>query len=149
MEEKLAAKGGGDTRLAFYIGPQIRAWKAGRRFTMEQVLDSLAVIFPFEVKCYADTRLPPRWQSCVRIALHLEGEDHGERIQHLLHREASPCLPRPDLRPDIKREAGITPTLGRELFLHESLGETEIKTRIVDEAMRPICAGTQARGWRT
>jgi len=62
VEEKLAAKGGGDTRLAFYIGPQIRAWKAGRRFTMEQVLDSLAVIFPFEVKCYADTRLPPRWR---------------------------------------------------------------------------------------
>lgn len=57
-ERKIAVKNGGATRLLFYISPQIWAWKAKRRFTMARHLDALAVIFPFEVKCYADTSLP-------------------------------------------------------------------------------------------
>jgi lipid-A-disaccharide synthase len=48
-----------DRGLLYYISPQIWAWKAGRRFTMARDLDALAVIFPFEVECYADTRC--RW----------------------------------------------------------------------------------------
>src|SRR5690606_34198549 len=56
-ERGLSCKGGGDIRLLFYISPQIWAWKAGRRFTMAQHLDALAVIFPFEVECYRDTDL--------------------------------------------------------------------------------------------
>ncbi len=54
----LSAKGGGPTRALYYISPQIWAWKAGRRFTMAEDLDALAVIFPFEKKVYADTKLP-------------------------------------------------------------------------------------------
>jgi lipid-A-disaccharide synthase len=54
----LSVKGGGKIKTLFYISPQIWAWKARRRFTMAQHLDALAVIFPFEVKCYADTSLP-------------------------------------------------------------------------------------------
>ncbi|MBR4597138.1 MAG: lipid-A-disaccharide synthase, partial [Opitutales bacterium] len=55
--EGLSAKGGGDIKLLYYISPQIWAWKARRRFKMAELLDSLAVIFPFEQKCYADTNL--------------------------------------------------------------------------------------------
>ncbi len=51
-------KGGGAVKLLYYISPQIWAWKAGRRFKMAKLLDALAVIFPFEKKCYADTTLP-------------------------------------------------------------------------------------------
>lgn len=47
----------GGPRLAYYIGPQIWAWKAGRRFGMARDLDALGVIFPFEVDSYADTNL--------------------------------------------------------------------------------------------
>lgn len=57
-DEKLAIKGGGEIKLLYYISPQIWAWKTGRRFKMAKLLDSLAVIFPFEVECYADTDLP-------------------------------------------------------------------------------------------
>jgi lipid-A-disaccharide synthase len=57
-ERGLSVKGGGTIKLLFYISPQIWAWKAGRRFTMARNLDAVAVIFPFEVKCYADTALP-------------------------------------------------------------------------------------------
>jgi lipid-A-disaccharide synthase len=57
-ERGLSVKGGGSIRLTYYISPQIWAWKAGRRFTMARHLDSLAVIFPFEVESYADTELP-------------------------------------------------------------------------------------------
>lgn len=57
-ERGLSVAGGGDVRVLYYISPQIWAWKAHRRFSMARDLDALAVIFPFEVACYADTRLP-------------------------------------------------------------------------------------------
>src|SRR3954465_11858935 len=57
-ERGLSVKGGGKIKTLFYISPQIWAWKAKRRFTMARDLDALAVIFPFEVKSYADTSLP-------------------------------------------------------------------------------------------
>jgi lipid-A-disaccharide synthase len=60
-ERGLSVKGGGLIRLLFYISPQIWAWKAKRRFTMAEHLDALAVIFPFEVECYADTTLRPEF----------------------------------------------------------------------------------------
>lgn len=56
-ERGLSLKGGGAIPLLYYISPQIWAWKAKRRFTMARDLDALAVIFPFEVECYADTSL--------------------------------------------------------------------------------------------
>lgn len=51
-------RSGGDVYLYQYIAPQVWAWKAQRRFTMARYLDSLGVIFPFEVKHFADTNLP-------------------------------------------------------------------------------------------
>ena len=51
----VSRKGGGSVRLIYYISPQIWAWRASRRFKMASLLDSLAVIFPFETECYADT----------------------------------------------------------------------------------------------
>ena len=56
-ERGLSCKGGGTTATLYYISPQIWAWKAGRRFTMARDLDAMAVIFPFETRCYADTTL--------------------------------------------------------------------------------------------
>jgi lipid-A-disaccharide synthase len=53
-----SAKGGGSVRTLYYISPQIWASRAGRRFDMARNLDALAVIFPFETRCYADTGLP-------------------------------------------------------------------------------------------
>ncbi|MBP3357724.1 MAG: lipid-A-disaccharide synthase [Opitutales bacterium] len=60
-ERGVSVKGGGDIKLFYYISPQIWAWKAGRRFKMAEVLDSLATIFPFEPNCYADTSLPVKF----------------------------------------------------------------------------------------
>jgi len=57
-QEGICRKAGGRTGLYYYIGPQIWAWKAKRRFRMAQWLDALAVIFPFEVERYQDTSLP-------------------------------------------------------------------------------------------
>jgi len=54
----LSRKGGGTLPVFYYISPQIWAWKAGRRFEMAKTLDAMAVIFPFEVQSYADTKLP-------------------------------------------------------------------------------------------
>ncbi len=57
-EEGLSVAGGGSIRVCAYIGPQLWAWKAHRRFAMAKLLQSLAVIFPFEKAVYADTSLP-------------------------------------------------------------------------------------------
>ena len=51
-------KSGGKMPVLYYISPQIWAWKAKRRFEMAKYLDALAVIFPFEPACFADTDLP-------------------------------------------------------------------------------------------
>ncbi len=54
----LSNKGGGKIMVLQYISPQLWAWKPKRRFEMEKILDSLAVLFPFEIECYNDTNLP-------------------------------------------------------------------------------------------
>ena len=54
----LSRKGGGEIIVLQYVSPQLWAWKPQRRFKMEKVLDSLAVIFPFETDCYKDVNLP-------------------------------------------------------------------------------------------
>ena len=58
LERGLSKKGGGEIGISYYIGPQVWAWKAKRRFKMARTLDRLGVIFPFEVECFADTELP-------------------------------------------------------------------------------------------
>ena len=67
-ERGLSIKGGGKIKTVYYISPQIWAWKAGRRFPMARNLDAMAVIFPFEVKCYADTTLPVEFVSHPFVA---------------------------------------------------------------------------------
>ena len=67
-ERGLSVKGGGAIKTLYYISPQIWAWKAGRRFPMARDLDAMAVIFPFEVKCYADTSLPVEFVSHPFVA---------------------------------------------------------------------------------
>ena len=58
QQRGLSRKGGGAIGLSYYIGPQVWAWKAKRRFKMAQLIDQLGVIFPFEVDSFADTSLP-------------------------------------------------------------------------------------------
>jgi len=76
-ERGLSMKGGGKIQLLFYISPQIWAWKAKRRFTMAEHLDALAVIFPFEVECYADTALRPEFVGHPFLA-----EDHVAPVKY-------------------------------------------------------------------
>ncbi len=60
-QDGLRRLGGGKIALLYYISPQIWAWKARRRFAMAELLDALAVIFPFEPACFADTTLPVKF----------------------------------------------------------------------------------------
>lgn len=60
-ENGASRKGGGDIRLLYYISPQVWAWKANRRFDMAKLLDTLGVIFPFEVETFADTSLETKF----------------------------------------------------------------------------------------
>ena len=60
-DEGLAFRCGGQTHLLYYISPQVWAWKEKRKFKMAKILDSLAVIFPFEVEVFDGTQLETRF----------------------------------------------------------------------------------------
>lgn len=60
-EEGISSRAGGSTRLLYYISPQVWAWKEKRKFEMAKILDSLAVIFPFEVDVFEGTQLETRF----------------------------------------------------------------------------------------
>lgn len=101
VKEGLARKGGGDIALYHYVSPQIWAWKSHRRFEMEKVLDSLGVLFPFEVDCYKDTKLD----------VHFVGDPFAEP-EHILpvkYDADAPVLLLPGSRP--KPVARIFPIL--------------------------------------
>lgn len=45
-------------KIMYYISPQVWAWKPGRVKILAQVLDFMAVVFPFEVDIYRKVGLP-------------------------------------------------------------------------------------------
>ena len=45
-------------KVLFYIGPQVWAWRPKRVYKMGQIIDQMAVIFPFEVELYKDAKVP-------------------------------------------------------------------------------------------
>jgi lipid-A-disaccharide synthase len=45
-------------KVLFYIGPQVWAWRPKRVYRMGQIVDQMAVIFPFEVALYKDANVP-------------------------------------------------------------------------------------------
>ncbi len=57
-EGGLCVKVGGKMKMLYNISPQNGAARAGRRMAIARNFDALAVIFPFELKSYADTSLP-------------------------------------------------------------------------------------------
>ena len=75
--EGISVKGGGEVQLLYYISPQVWAWKARRRFDMARWLDSLGVIFPFEVEAFADTDLDVRFLGHPFLA-----EDFKNPLRH-------------------------------------------------------------------
>ncbi len=60
-EHGVTTKSGGDIRLLYYISPQVWAWKAKRRFEMAGLIDTLGVIFPFEVQTFEGTGLETKF----------------------------------------------------------------------------------------
>ncbi len=53
---KIAKRAG--VKVLYYISPQIWAWRQGRVKKMKQLVDQMAVIFPFEVQFYKDAGIP-------------------------------------------------------------------------------------------
>lgn len=71
-ERNATVQSGGSIRLLYYISPQVWAWKANRRFEMAKMIDSLSVIFPFEVETFADTTLEPQFVGHPFVAADYE-----------------------------------------------------------------------------
>jgi lipid-A-disaccharide synthase len=126
----IAAKGGGATKLLFYISPQIWAWKARRRFTMARHLDGLATIFPFEPVCYADTTLPAEFVGHPFLAA-----DYTPPVKF---DPAGPVL----LLPGSRRQpvARIFPAL---LAGHAAYGRRDAVVLYPSEAVREVLIATR------
>ena len=116
----ISCKGGGEVRLLQYVSPQLWAWKPQRRFKMARILDSLAVIFPFEVDSYDDVDLPVRFVGHPFVS-----EDYESKLTHA---SDAPVLLLPGSR--LQPVARILPCL-IEAF-HIVLKESpELKGRII------------------
>ena len=90
FERGLSKKGGGSIGLSYYIGPQVWAWKAKRRFKMAELIDQLGVIFPFEVECFADTSLKTQFVGHPFV--------RGDYEQPFVYDAAAPMLLLPGSR---------------------------------------------------
>jgi lipid-A-disaccharide synthase len=131
-ERGLSVKGGGAIKTLYYISPQIWAWKAKRRFTMARDLDAMAVIFPFEPKCYADTSLPVEFVGHPFVA-----PDHAAPV---CYDPAGPVLLLPGSR---KQAVGrIFPAL---LEGFRAFGEREAVVLYPSEAIEAVLEATLAR----
>ncbi len=45
-------------KVLYYISPQVWAWKKKRVFKIKELVDKMAVVFPFEVACYDKVGVP-------------------------------------------------------------------------------------------
>ena len=70
------------SRTIFYISPQVWAWKAGRVKSMEQVLDLLLVILPFEQAWFA--------QAAPQLKVNFVGHPMLDRVKKIEAVEPSP-----------------------------------------------------------
>ncbi len=57
MKLAAAAKKNG-TKVLFYIGPQVWAWRPNRVYSIREKIDMMAVLFPFEVDFYSKAKVP-------------------------------------------------------------------------------------------
>ena len=48
-------------KVFYYISPQVWAWRKSRRYSLGRIVDSMAVILPFEEEIYKDVRLDVRF----------------------------------------------------------------------------------------
>jgi lipid-A-disaccharide synthase len=77
FERGLSCKGGGSIKVLYYISPQIWAWKAKRRHQIAKFVDKMAIILPFEKKCFADTAL-----SVSFVGHPFVGKDYDLNVLH-------------------------------------------------------------------
>jgi lipid-A-disaccharide synthase len=131
-ERGLSVKGGGKIKMLYYISPQIWASRAGRRFALARNFDALAVIFPFELKSYADTPLPVEFVGHPFVA--------ADYVSPVRYDPAGPIL----LLPGSRRSAvaRIFPTLlaGFAEFSRENADQRAVVLYPSDE----ILAGLRA-----
>lgn len=135
----LTRQGGGGIRALYYISPQIWAWKAGRRFEMARHLDAVAVIFPFEVKSYADTTVPVEFVGHPFVA-----DDYRAPVRF---DPAGPVLLLPGSRP--QAVARIFPALlgGYARFLASHPGRPAVVLHPSDAIGRTLEAQLHRRKW--
>ena len=135
----LSRKGGGAVPVFYYISPQIWAWKAGRRFEMAETLDAMAVIFPFEVQSYADTKLPVAFVGHPFVS--------GGEPSTVSYDPAGPVL----LLPGSRRQAvaRIFPALlDGYLWYRNDGGDRQAVVIYPDEEVRAVLARTAVAPFR-
>ncbi|MEO0454197.1 MAG: lipid-A-disaccharide synthase [Verrucomicrobiota bacterium] len=130
-------------KLAYYISPQVWAWKSGRAKLMEEILDLMLVIFPFEKDWFSE-RTPKLKVEWVGHPI-LDRWDL-ERIEK--PEEGGPC--RIALMPGSRKkelQAHLEILLQTVTLLRSRFGEVEVSVLAADEnAQTTISESIQASG---
>ncbi|MDX1997870.1 MAG: lipid-A-disaccharide synthase, partial [Thermoanaerobaculia bacterium] len=130
LAPELARRG---VRVVYYISPQLWAWRKGRVKTVARAVDTLLVLFPFEVDFYRRHGVS---------ALHV-GHPLVDEVPHLTHRWDGPAP-----APDEPRRLVLLPGSRRSevaRLLPAMIGAVEALSRDVPVSVRLLRAPTIER----
>ena len=114
-------------RVLFYVSPQLWAWRPGRIHRIQQSVDAMAVLFPFETELYERAGVPVRYVGNPLV-------DRVQPPQQGLHERVG--------LPAQARVVGLLPgSRGGELKRHwPLLVETTRRLHAADPALRFVVA---------
>jgi len=78
--------------VIYYISPQLWAWRAGRMKTMQQFVDRVLPIFPFEEALYRDAGVDVRFVGHPLVDLVTPGQSREQLLQRLHLDAAKPVM---------------------------------------------------------
>ncbi len=78
--------------VLYYISPQIWAWRQGRAKKIARLVDTMAVIFPFEVQFYEKVGLDARFVGHPLLDHEMQVGDRQESIRHFGLSSARPVI---------------------------------------------------------
>jgi lipid-A-disaccharide synthase len=78
--------------IAYYVGPQLWAWRPGRLETIRKYVDRMLVIFPFEVEIYERAGVPVEFVGHPLIELAAATRDRGTFLETLSLDPARPVI---------------------------------------------------------
>ena len=132
--------------VAYYISPQVWAWRPGRMKTMQRIADRVLVIFPFEEEIYRRAGVPVEWVGHPLLDVSAEVEPRSTFLGHV---GLDPAKPVVALLPGsrLNEVSAILPGLvGAARIIHERLPGAQFVLARAPHLSDELFADLTARG---